>query len=251
MPKIIKSNDYYEGVKSYELDAGLEELAKQMELAKQNGASSERPRSGNSFNDAIEAALEQSEEILAVARSEGERLKEEARKVGYEEGLKQGREAGYRQAYEENIENFDNDREAIKTRIMGCIADMEIQKQKLLDIHLEELKNISVAVAEKVIKVSLKNSGDIIKRMIIAATEKLKKTQWAKIYISRYDAELMMEGDAKLLNSLSFLSDNIKIITMDREESGTCIVELPKEIIDVSVNTQLENINEILNNVQL
>ena len=35
------------------------------------------------------------------------------------------------------------------------------------------------------------------------------------------------------------------------EESGTCIVELPNEIIDVSAGTQLENISGILENARL
>ena len=59
-----------------------------------------------------------------------------------------------------------------------------------------------------------------------------------------------MEVDTEFLEALSGLSDNIKIITMDNGEDGTCIIELPDEIIDASVGTQLENIKDILNNVR-
>ena len=38
---------------------------------------------------------------------------------------------------------------------------------------------------------------------------------------------------------------------MDKEEQGTCIVELPGEIIDISVPTQLENIKDIINNAKV
>ena len=34
-------------------------------------------------------------------------------------------------------------------------------------------------------------------------------------------------------------------------EEGTCIIELPDEIIDASVGTQMENIKDILNNVRV
>ena len=87
--------------------------------------------------------------------------------------------------------------------------------------------------------------------MIVSATEKLKKTTWVKIYINKCDYELMMEADADLIDELSHLSDNIKFIVMDKEDSGNCIIEMPEEIVDVSVNTQIENIKDILENVRV
>ncbi len=60
-----------------------------------------------------------------------------------------------------------------------------------------------------------------------------------------------MEVDSELLESLSHLSDNVKIITMNNGDEGTCIIELPDEVIDASVGTQLENIKDILNNVRV
>ena len=56
---------------------------------------------------------------------------------------------------------------------------------------------------------------------------------------------------SEFLDAMSKLSENIKIITMDNGEEGTCIIELPDEIIDASVSTQLENIKDILNNVRV
>ena len=105
-------------------------------------------------------------------------------------------------------------------------------------------------MAEKIIQTSLQSSGDIIKRMILAATDKLRKKQWAKIYVTKCESGISMEVDTEFLEALSSLSDNIKIITMDNGEDGTCIIELPDEIIDASVGTQLENIKDILNNVR-
>ena len=58
----------------------------------------------------------------------------------------------------------------------------------------------------------------------------------------------MIEGDVEFLNTLSDLSSNVKIIKMENEEQGTCILELPDEIVDLSVNTQMANIRELLDN---
>ena len=248
MHKVIKNGNSLPGVSQYQLADNLNELARQYEANKLN---SEEPLPDLSWEGQMTEVLKQSEEILDVARAEAEKIKEEARQKGYDIGFSEGRDEGHWQAHNESAQKFKEERDAIREELETSIREFEELKKQMLEKHLEELKDLSIAVAEKVMRVSLQSSGDIIKRMIVGATEKLSRTQWAKIYISKYDAELMVEGDAKLLNSLSFLSDNIKIITMEHEEQGTCIIELPKEIIDASINTQMENIKGILSNVQL
>jgi len=67
--------------------------------------------------------------------------------------------------------------------------------------------------------------------------------------MEKTDYEMMLETDADVIGELSRLSDNIKFIVMDKENSSNCIIEMPDEIIDISVDTQLENIKEILQNI--
>ena len=50
----------------------------------------------------------------------------------------------------------------------------------------------------------------------------------------------------ELTASLAGLSDHIKLIPMADDESGTCIIEMPDEIIDASASTQLNNIRDVL-----
>lgn len=248
MLKIIKNGSPGGEVSQYHLQTDLMEIAQKMAESKQRPPGEEEYKPPEA---PIDKALRQVEEILEVARQEAEKIKEEARDTGFKQGEAEGWEDGYWQAYNENIKKLEADRENVLNEVKQSITEMETLKKELLDKHLDELRDVAVAIAEKIMRVGLQSSGDIIKRMIISATEKLTKTQWVKIYISKYDAELMAEGDAALLSSLSYLSDNIKVITMEGEEQGTCIIELPKVIIDASINTQMENIRGILNNVQL
>ena len=131
------------------------------------------------------------------------------------------------------------------------LQSVAVEKEKLLEQYVDDRKKISLAIAEKIVQTSLQSSSDIIKRMILAATDKITKKQWAKIYITKCNTGVSMEVDAEFLEALSRLSDNVKIVTMDNGEEGTCIIELPDEIIDASVGTQLENIKDILNNVRV
>lgn len=199
----------------------------------------------------LEEARQEAGRILEEARQQAQKEQEEARqegrRQGYEEGYQEGKrkaEAEFRDGIQEHLQNFHADmRQALKS--------VETAKENCLHTYLEELKDCAVAVGEKVIHISLKSSGEVIKQMIISATEKLKKTAWVKIYIDKYDYDMMMEADAGVVDELSHLSDNIKFIVMDKEDRGSCIIEMPEEIVDVSVNTQIENIKDILENIRI
>ena len=52
-----------------------------------------------------------------------------------------------------------------------AMASIGQAKEKSLRNYLEELKDCSVAIAEKVIHISLRSSGEVIKRMLVAETE--------------------------------------------------------------------------------
>ena len=146
------------------------------------------------------------------------------------------------------MELFEKDREEARKLLESCIEGMVQKKEELLEKYLDELKDIAVAIAEKVIRVSLRTSGETMKHMIVSAAGELEKKEWAKVYVSKYDMDVMIEGDVEFLNTLSDLSSNVKIIKMENEEQGTCILELPDEIVDLSVNTQMANIRELLDN---
>lgn len=192
-------------------------------------------------------AEEKARQIIKEAREQAEIL----RKKAFEEGRKEGEQDGFKAAYEQHKEVMDQELRAYQQRFADALRDVGIQKERILEKNIDDLKNISLSIAEKVIHTSIRSSEEVIKRMILAATEKLKKRQWAKIYITKSNIGVSMEVDSELLDSLSHLSDNVKIITMNNGDEGTCIIELPDEVIDASVGTQLENIKDILNNVRV
>ncbi len=192
-------------------------------------------------------ARREADQILEDARAQAKLLREEAYEEGHQEGVKAGVEEAQLKCqalYEEEVESFR--REAAE--FMDTIRR---EKSMVMEKYLDDLKRTVLTIAEKVIHISLKSSENVIHRMIIAATDKLKKTEWAKIYITKCGTEISMNTDVEFLNALSHLSDNVKIVAMDSDEEGICIIELPDEIIDASVSTQLENIKDILNNARV
>ena len=199
----------------------------------------------------LEEARREAQQILEDAARQADRERERVFEEGRQEGYARGYDEGYQKAEEEfrgeireHLQEFEDD-------MRKALDAVDTVRKNCLHTYLEELKDCAIAIGEKVIHISLRSSGEVIKQMIISATEKLKKTAWVKIYMDKYDYDMMMEADAGVIDELSHLSDNIKFIVMDKEDRGSCIIEMPEEIVDVSVNTQIENIKDILENVRI
>ena len=205
----------------------------------------------------IDYAQIQAQEILEDARRRAEDLVEERRQAAEAEiqaQLESAREEGFRQGYGDGLTKARIEADAQlaeqKTREAGEIQQFLEQataaREQLLIQTREELRDLSLAVAEKVIHISLKSSGEVIARMIQVATEKLKRREWVRIYVAGCEARTLAQITPELMSSLASVSDHVKIIPMNDDEPGTCIIEMPDEIIDASASTQLANIRELL-----
>lgn len=201
--------------------------------------------------DMLDESYAQAQAVISAARLEAQDILEEAKKAGLKAGEEEGYDKGIKMAQEEYSLRLEAEFTKLQGKIEEYVRDMEHVKEGLLEQYIDDLKSIALAIGEKIVQTSLKSSSDVVERMILSATARLKKSSWAKIYIGKGQDVLDIKGDTDFLRELGRLSDNVKIIMMEEEEAGTCIVELPGEVIDMSVGTQLENIKEILNNARL
>ena len=203
----------------------------------------------------LEETREAVRRLIEDSRIEAEQIKSQARDEGHEIGEREGYEKGYIDGYEKAQQEVEKtlkkEADELLLELRDLIASVEQKKREMLEQYKDDLRDIAISIAEKIIRVSLKSSGDIIKRMIISATEGIMSKVWVKIYIARCDAEMAVNGDSMLINSISYVSDHIKIIVMENEAPGTCILEFPDKVIDASTNTQIENIKEIISSSRI
>ncbi len=207
----------------------------------------------------VDFARVQAEAILAAARLEAEQIKEQAlkdaeaevhelyraaRADGYNGGFTEGMAAAMSEAQAE----IARQAEAQGAEVKRFLNDATHRRDLILQDTKEDLRDLALAVAEKVIRISLKSSGDILLRMIETATEKHRRCEWVQIYIADCDTKNIALSTPELTAALGHLSNRIRIIPMADDESGTCIIEMPDEIIDASVSTQMDNIREVIQN---
>ena len=199
----------------------------------------------------------QAEQILADARRDAERVLKQARDdadqeaanvfaKAREEGYREGYVAGMAQAAEESKQLREEQAQRLEEEVHRFLGQASVALDRQMDQSVDDLRDLALAVAEKVVCVSLKSSADVISRMIQTAIDKRKKKEWVHIYISECDAKRLSQIPASLSGALNALSDRVRIIPMADDESGTCIIEMPDEIVDASAATQLSNLRTIL-----
>lgn len=192
--------------------------------------------------DAEKEAQEILEKAVADAQAELEQLRKVAREDGYNMGFAQGIAEGRKEAREE----LEEKAAAQEREVQAFLKEAVRARDRLLEDSKEDLKELALAIAEKVIRVSLRSSSGILIRMIESATAKRRRCEWVQIYIADCDARASAETIPELTQALSRLSERVRIIPMADDESGTCIIEMPDEIIDASVSTQMDTLRGIV-----
>lgn len=198
----------------------------------------------------LEDANRQAAEILANAKREAEAKANEiyaaARRDGADAGHAEGLQRGMAQALADNERVQAAQAQTLGQDVKQFLDEASAALERQLDENLVQMRDLAIAIAEKVVCVSLKTSEGVIARMIQSAIDKRKRREWVQIYIAECDAKALAQVPPALAASLAALSDRVRIIPISDDESGTCIIEMPDEIIDASASTQMSNIRAML-----
>ena len=198
----------------------------------------------------IADAHRRAEAILDQARLEAElkaqELFESSRQSGLEAGRAEGLAEGAAQALQEGQRARQRQAEELAADFDKFLERAGAALDRQMDENVDDLRDLAIAIAEKVVCVSLKSSSEVICRMIQTAIDKRKRREWAHIYIAECDAKHLSKVPASLMTALAALSDGVRIIPMADDEAGTCIIETPDEIVDASAATQMNHIRTLL-----
>ncbi len=191
-------------------------------------------------------ARRQAQELLEQIRQDGQKEAEQARKEAQEDGYRQGYAEGLLQAQVESKRVMEEQAQSQAEQVKVFLEKATTAREELLRQAESELVDRSLAMDERGINIRLKSRREVIARMIQGATEKLKRGEGVHIYVVGGEPGYLAQITPYLEDALAGLSEHIKIIPMSEDELGTCIIEMPDEIIDVSASTQLNNIRGIL-----
>ena len=186
---------------------------------------------------------ERAARIMAGARSEADRVLEDARaeaqmirRRAREEGREEGRQAGMEQAmrkYEDVL------------GIMTGAADAIVsQADALVRASERDIARLAVAVAGKVIQRSVEQDPEIVLEIARAAISQTEGTRSVVLRVSPKDMELVLSSHDELVKSSPDLR-NLKVVEDPRIERGGCVVEMEVGHVDARVDEQLSEIERV------
>nr|WP_312577370.1 FliH/SctL family protein [Sedimentibacter sp.] len=202
------------------------------------------------IKDATEEALKIVNTAKRNAHLEVSEIKNRAYEDGYNAGIGIGKNKGYEEGYQTGLktirEELSKENEIRLNEINNMIELIEKNKQVIISKYENEISKLAIDIAEKIVRQKIEQKDDFVTKIIENVIEDYKNVEWIKIYVSDNEDARMIEADKLLIDELSKISKDIKIEVKKGLSNRSCIVETPDSIVDASVDTQLNNLKEIL-----
>ncbi|WP_170140722.1 flagellar assembly protein FliH [Oceanobacillus arenosus] len=164
-----------------------------------------------------------------------EKLKwiESAKKEGYSAGFELGK-ADIRTEYQEILNQANN---IVETTTKDYHTTLEKSE--------EMIAQLAVKVAEKIIKTSITENPTVFLDIVKAAVKEIEDRSTISIYLHPMNYEMVFEQKQELVNLLENES-KLSLYVKDDLPENACIIEHPFGRIDASVDTQLNQIRNVL-----
>lgn len=223
----------------------LPQLERDLADGGRTGARVKQPKAASQMEMAASQIIREANEaalmIVAKAEAEADSLREDARRIGYEEGLEVARkdvEARLTAEFEMRIENLRADLDKI-------LETIETQRVELWKNAEKEILAFSLDIARKVIKTEVHQEKTVVLEVIRQALRRVVDKDQVRIRINPADIELVRAQREDLMLVLDG-ARNLEIIDDRRIEAGGCVVETSAGTIDAKIDTQFEVITHSL-----
>lgn len=185
--------------------------------------------------DIVEKAKTEAQDIISNAKVEEksifEKSKSEGFKAGHEEGYKAGNEEAQR----------------LVERIHKMIEAVQAKRQEILDNTEQQIVNLVILIARKVVKIMSENQKSVIMSNVLQALKKVKGSGDVTLRVNLADVKLTTEHIKDFIRQVENIK-NISVVEDSSVEKGGCIVETDFGAIDARISSQLNELEtQILN----
>lgn len=174
----------------------------------------------------IEHAQAEAKKLIDQAKIYGETAKSEA----HREGMKQGKEDGYR----EGLAQFTAMMEEAKKLINQIITE----RQKVLEAAEPELASLSIDIAKKIIGAEIETNPEVTMNVVKEAVSKMKSREQVTIKVHPDDLEHVQENRDVFMAIIEGIRE-LTIETDNRVDRGGCLIETNLGNTDARISTQI------------
>ncbi len=180
-------------------------------------------------------AQEEADYIRAQVFEESNKMREEADKQGYAEGLKRAQT------------EIEADRQLAMEQAKIMVEDARRMKSEMLNSVEPDMVRLVLAIARKVVVTDLSIQPQAIVSIVRQAIANLSDPDHVRVYLNPEDMALIIDsinwGD---LGEIGNQDIQVEVKEDRRINRGGCMVESSGGIVDAQLNTRLETIEAVL-----
>ena len=215
-----------------ELEQTKEELEKQILKAKEK------------YEEILKQTELDSSKIVEEAQEKACEIKQEAYEEGHSQGLQNGYEDGYKEAYEEHIEKAKSESEKIIQEASSILIDSKNQVVEYLKENKKQIIDLSITIAEKVLKEKFKEV-DSMNKILESVINEYEIRENFVIKTNSVYIESINEKVNFLKNEKS-IKGQVFVLADDSIEAGNAIIETDKGRLIVGIDCVIDKVKEEL-----
>lgn len=186
---------------------------------------------------ALDRARQEAEALLAAARAEQEKIRQQA----YQEGWQQGRQ--------EALQAAAADAEEIRKQARQVLHAAHEASTSLIQESEADLVELALAIAGRIVQTQISVAPATVVEIARAAVREACRSQHFTIFAPPGAVELLHQQVGQLLAEVDPQS-KMQIIADPALSEGSCRVETEDVIVDATLDGQLENLRQVLAQAQ-
>ncbi len=193
----------------------------------------------------IEAAQAKADKILEEARAEAERLKQNGRQQGHDEGFGQGLEEGRAQGHAEALEQAKAEFEARHVQMASAceslFREVDRRKRELLVASHRDLIVLAIAIAERVTKRVGLVDRQTVTENLSGVIDLVGQASDLVVEVNPMDAETLERFAPDLVARRNELQ-HVEVLANESVEPGGCLLRTRGGLVDATLQAQVDRI---------
>lgn len=155
------------------------------------------------------------------------------------------------QAYNEGLRKATADKTAEIGRLIERIEDTVSEMRSAVEARLNEYEQmlvaLSVEIASKVLQHKIEQDDSVLTELARLTVNEARNSDWISVTLS--DKLKMSLQELERIIRPAIMDGRFEVITKN-VPPGTCIVETPDGIVDASIETQINNLKNMIEHIQ-
>ncbi|KNZ70886.1 flagellar assembly protein FliH/type III secretion system HrpE [Thermincola ferriacetica] len=192
----------------------------------------------------LETARQEAEKIVKKAKEEAENLVKEGQEK-FKEIREQGYNDGWQVGHAEGTKKAEEEMKGTLLAAQKTLEDAIEERKKIILGAEDEIIQLAVAIAKKIIGHEISTNQDLIVGMVQKALEKVRDREEISLRVNPQNLEQVLNDQEQIMSSAKGIK-KMKVLADPDILPGGCVIETSNGTVDARMERQLREIEQSL-----